>query len=257
MIATMKFSEYIAHHQVFTTAELLGACDSPAAAEEQLRRAVRSGAVERVRRGLLVSNYGRYEEADVDPFAVAMAADGEAVISFHSACVAHGIAHEVEFTCRFRSDLVRTPFSHRGISYEPCGPTEGIARRQQRSDTARIRVTTREQTILDCLDRPSLCGGAEEAVRSASAFAYVDEDALLGLVHDRGASTAARVGWLLSEKRGDWHVSDGTLAHLRHMSGGGPWRLGRCRGKAKGWSKEWRLMLPDESDEVRSWITRS
>lgn len=66
----MKFSEYISRHQVFTTSALMGAMDSPSSATEQLRLAIKAGTVECVRRGLLVSNYGRCEDRPLDPLTI-------------------------------------------------------------------------------------------------------------------------------------------------------------------------------------------
>lgn len=252
----MKFSDYISHHQVFTTAELMACCDSPTAAEEQLRLAVRSGCVERVRRGLLVSNYGRFEGAAVDPFAVVMAADGDAVVSYHSACEMHGVAHNVSFACQFRSDRVKTPFTFRGVDYVPCGSVGDVASKLVRSGDASVRAATREQTIVDCLDRPGLAGGVEEAVRSVSALAYIDSEALLGIVRGKTPATASRVGWLLSEKADDWHVADELLGELKGMLGNGPYRLGKPSARGSGWSRDWRLVLPEANEEVSTWVTK-
>ncbi len=49
IIRNMKFTEYISSHHVFRTRELLASCDSPSSAEEQLRVAIKSGKVERIR----------------------------------------------------------------------------------------------------------------------------------------------------------------------------------------------------------------
>ncbi|MBP3884891.1 MAG: hypothetical protein J6D54_08160 [Olsenella sp.] len=253
----MKFTRYIATHHAFTTSDLMAAMDSPASAEEQLRLAVRSGAVERVRRGLLVSNYGRYEDAPIDPAAVVMAADPEAVLSYHSALEAHGVAHNVGFVCLFRSDVVRSPFSFRGVGYEPCGSVADARSRMLRTDSSHRRVTTKEQTLVDCLDRPSLAGGAEEAVRGVTAFAYLDIDELLGSLNRSSASTVSRVGWLLEEKAEDWHVGEELLSRLESRLGKGPYRLGRPHTDRCGWSSRWRLLLPEGNEEVETWITRS
>ena len=99
----MKFTEYIHSHHVFAVEGLLAASDSPAAARQQLKDAVCSGAVERVRRGLYASNSGRYEGTGVDPYEVVAALDAETVLSYHSALEAHGVAHNVGFECRFRT----------------------------------------------------------------------------------------------------------------------------------------------------------
>ncbi|MBQ3283009.1 MAG: hypothetical protein IJH42_04065 [Atopobiaceae bacterium] len=241
---------------MFTTSDLMGAMDSPAAAEQQLRLAVRSGAVERARRGLLVSNSGRFEDAPVDPYDVVAAADPLAVLSYHSALEAHGVAHNAGFACQFRSRLVKASFEFRGVRYVPCGSPDGIASGPVRGGASRRVATTREQTVVDCLASPAKAGGAEEAVRSLSAFAYLDLDALVAAVSGLGPSMASRVGWLLSEKRGDWHVGQDVLDALRGMTGSGPYRLGARGAGPGGFSAEWRLILPEADEEVASWITR-
>lgn len=250
----MRFTEYIDSHHVFTTAALMAAADSPGAAREQLRRAVRAGDVERARRGLLVSNHGRFEGAPVDSAEIVSALDPSAALSYHSALAAWGVEHQVGFACQFRSDTVKTGFSFRGMRYEPCGPLGNAETATIRVPWGRRRVTTRERTVLDCLDRPALAGGAEEAVRGASAFAWLDVDELVAMAVGEGSSACARTGWLLSEKADDWHVVRVQLAQLAGMLGKGPYRLGHPRGHV-GWSGGWRLLLPDEEEEVRTWVT--
>ena len=253
----MKFTQYINGHQVFTTSQLMSAMDSVDAAEQQLRLAVRSGAVERVRRGLLVSNHGRYEDVSVDPYDVIAAADPEAALCFHSALEAHGVAHNVGFACQFRSDAVKTPFEFRGVRYEPCGPAGDALVGMVRARGVRRRATTREQTVLDCLSAPARAGGAEEAVRGISAFVYLDVPRLAAMVRLLGPSMASRVGWLLSQKAADWHVEPSVLEELKRAIGPGPYRLGAAHQGEGGWSSEWRLILPESNEEVASWITRS
>lgn len=255
-MSSMKFTEYIDTHHAFTTVALMSAMDSPASAEEQLRLAVRAGAVERARRGLLVSNHGRYRDAPLDPAELLSALDSGAVLSYHSALGAWGVAHDMGFACRFRSDGVRSAFAFRGVSYEPSGPLGGVGSTAIRADWGRKRVTTREQTVLDCLGVPRLSGGIEEAVRGSSSFEWLDVDALARMASSRGPSAASRVGWLLEQKRGDWHVDDEVLSQLEATLGHGPYRLGRAQGEG-GWSARWRLVLPDANEEVASWIAHT
>ena len=253
----MKFTEYISTHQVFTTADLLAAADSASAAEQQLGSAVRSGSVERVRRGLLVSNHGRYEEAPVDPYQLVSTADPRVVLCYHSALEAHGVAHNVGFECRFLSDVIHTPFAFRGMRYMPLGNVAETPSALVRGSSLRRRATTRERTILDCLASPGKAGGDEEAIRSVTAFAYIDAAALVDAACGAGPSAASRVGWLLTEKANDWHVDPRLLQRLRAAIASGPYRLGRGMGEEHGFSAEWRLILPGRNEEVASWITRA
>ena len=114
----MNFKEYIETHQVFTVDDLCPVA-SKASAKTLLRRALDAGEVERARRGLYVSKTGKFSGESPDPFRVLAAVDPEAVVSYHSALAAHGVAHNVSFECTFRSQTVRTPFEYGGVLYVP------------------------------------------------------------------------------------------------------------------------------------------
>ena len=126
-----------------------------------------------------------------------------------------------------------------------------------RGGSVRRRATTRERTILDCLESPGKAGGTEEVVRSLTAFAYVDVAALSAMARGKGPSAAARIGWLLTAKADDWHVDSAVLRQLKDAIATGPYRFGRPQGGEGGFSAEWRLILPDTNEEVTSWITNS
>ena len=119
----------------------------------------KSGFVERARRGLLVSSYGRFEGVSIDPYTVVAASDPEAVLSCHSALDAHGVAHNIGFVCQYRSNSIRTPFKFRGVRYIRCGPVGNVLYILVRGGSVRRLATTREQTIVDRLGAPAKAGG--------------------------------------------------------------------------------------------------
>lgn len=251
----MKFKKYIDSHQTFTTGDVY-AVATKETARTLLRRALKAGEVERVRRGAYVSKTGKFRGDAPDPFLVAKTVDPEAVISYYSALVAHDVAHNVGFECSFRSASVRSPFEYGGIRYVPfdAGDKPRVQSMHSKSYGA-IRVTTREQTLVDCLASPGRAGGVEEVVRSCSAFPYLDVEALLEVLEDAPAAVAARMGWLLKAKKGDWGVGDGALASLEERLGRGPSKLDPRSGENRGWSRRWRLYLPESEDEVLSWVS--
>lgn len=251
----MKFKDYIASHQAFTTEDIY-AIAAVEAAHTQLQRAVKSGEVERVRRGIYVSKTGKFTGEVPDPFLVARTTDPKAVISYHSALVAHGVAHNVSFECAFRSAKVRSPFEYGGVRYVPYDLGDNPRTQAMHSksyDT--ISVTTREQTLVDCLTNPGRAGGVEEAVRSCSAFPYLDVDGLLEILGCAPAAVVARAGWLLEAKQNDWGVTDETLLSLEERLGRGPSRLDPKTKENRGWSPRWKLYLPETEEEVLSWTS--
>lgn len=252
----MKFREYIEQTHAFTIDQMAGACDlSPASVKTTLRRAIRSGQIERVRRGAYVSKVGRFSTSGIDAFELASAIDESAIFSFHSALEAHGVAHNVSSVCQFRSAVVKTPFEYSGTSYRPYPSMPAVPTQVIRGRGAlRTIATTREQTIVDCLEHPDRAGGVEEALVSLSLFPYIDAEELEALVSNRSASLAARVGWLLEQKSKSWRVSEEVLERFQSMAAGGPFRLDKDAGKSLGWSNRWRLCLPDGEEEVGRWV---
>ena len=253
---SMKFRDYIEQIHVFTNQRLAEGCGlSAASAKTMLKRAVEAGSVERVRRGLYVSRTGRFATGNVDPFELVFALDADAMLSFHSALEAHGVAHNVGSTCQFRSTAVKVRFEYSGIAYVPYAFAESAPMQKLRGRSGlRIAVTTREQTIVDCLNHPERCGGIEEALMSVSLFPYIDADALLSLVSGGSASLAARVGWLLEQKADDWRIPPEALEKLSRMTNGGPYKLDKNSSNSQGWSRRWKLCLPAYEEEVESWV---
>ena len=251
----MKFREYIETHQVFTAGDIYKVA-TEATARTLLRRALGRGDIERVRRGLYVSKTGKYRGEVPDQLLVASTADPHAIISYHSALAAHGVAHSVGFECSFRSAVVRAPFEYSDIRYIPRDVGDAPTVQTMRGKPyGAVSVTTREQTLADCLAHPGRAGGTEEVVRSCSAFPYIDPEALLFILKGAPAAVAARVGWLLEVKAGDWGIGDDVLAALEARLGRGPSKLDPKSRENWGWNSRWKLYLPAGENEVESWVT--
>lgn len=97
-----------------------------------------------------------------------------------------------------------------------------------------VCVTTREQTVFDCLKHPEWAGGIEEVVRYLSALPYLDASKTAKLALTDSASMAARVGWLLEAKSEEWHVPPETLDLLRAASAGVTSRLDKRALSSRG-----------------------
>lgn len=251
----MKFKEYIETHQVFTVDDLRTVA-SVASARTLLGRALACGELERVRRSVYVSKTGKFAGESPDPLRVLMVVDPEAVVSYHSALVAHGVAHSVSFECSFRSKTVRTPFEYGGIRYSPHDDgdsplTQTIRARAYGSAT----TTIREQTLVDCLARQTRAGGLEEVIRSCSAFPYVETETLLTLLKKGSAAVAARAGWMLEAKAEDWNIPETLLVELESLLGRGPAKLAPGVKGNRGWNSRWKLYLPEAESELREWIS--
>lgn len=253
---SMKFKDYIDRTHIFTSAQLVEHCDlAKSSVKTTLKRAIDAGQIERVRRGVYVSKSGQFAQMGVDSFELVSAIDGDAVLSFHSALEAHGVAHNIGGVCQFRSTVVKSAFSYAGISYVPFPFAMRIPTQTVRGKGGlRISTTSREQTIIDCLNYPDRCGGIEEVLMSLSLFPYIDEKELRGLASTQSASLAARMGWLLEQKAVKWRISSEALNAFEVMAKGGPFKLDKSSKESRGWSSRWKLCLPENEEEIKEWL---
>ncbi|MDR2381313.1 MAG: hypothetical protein LBE08_09115, partial [Bifidobacteriaceae bacterium] len=152
-----------------------------------------------------------------------------------------------------------TAFDYAGQQYRPLGFPAAPVKAESLLTPAgrRYRVTTREQTLVDCLGRLALAGGPENALRSVGGFRHVDQGGLLALAEASSASLRARLGWVLQAKAAAWDVADPTLTSIANSLGGGPYFFSPSnRSGERHWVKRWKLYLPAPEPEMISWLNQ-
>jgi len=253
----MAIREYLDTHQAFSAAEFNRAFPGSVTDRNLLARAVRSGAVERVRHGVYVSKTGPYSRSQADPLDVALATTDDVVFCFLTALRLHGVLHNVVTVTQFYTAHKIGPFEYSGHYYQPRRRPDRPTDTQQLFTVTgrRYPVTTREQTLIDCLARPGSAGGPENLLRSLSGFAYLDSNRLLSL--PASGNTRAKLGWLLEAKREEWRVDDAILHGLQQSLGAGPYYFWSSRPpKDSHWANRWRLYLPYPEQEMITWLNQ-
>jgi predicted transcriptional regulator of viral defense system len=131
-------------------------------------------------RGVYVSRAGQFSEVEPDPYLVAAAVSHDVVMVYHTALELHGLAHSPSRRVQFTSSRLSPRFAYRDFEYEryqrPALPdsdedaasTTLVARPQ-----GVVRVTTRERTLVDCINHVALSGGRAAVSRSLAARPYV------------------------------------------------------------------------------------
>ncbi|MDR0782689.1 MAG: hypothetical protein LBE83_02910 [Propionibacteriaceae bacterium] len=253
----MAIREYLETHQAFSAVEFRHAFPDSVTDRNLLARAVRSGGVDRVRNGVYVSKSGPFSRSQADPLDVARAAAQDATFCLLSALRLHGVLHNVVTVTQFYTSHKITPFEYAGQHYQPRRlPARDVDTCNLFTTSGRsYPVTTREQTLLDCLARPGLAGGPDNLLRSLSGFAYLDIASFLA--RPISGNTSAKLGWLLENKREEWRVDDTTLATLKRNIGAGPYYFWSSRPpKDRYWVNRWRLYLPHPEQEMITWLNQ-
>jgi predicted transcriptional regulator of viral defense system len=251
--------EYLSTHQVFTRAQFARAFPDSVTDRNLLARAMRSGGVDRVRRGVYVSKTGQYAHTEADPFDVAVAVSADAVFCYLSALELYGTVHNVVTVILFYANHRIAAFEYAGRTYRPRHLPAHRVHTQAllRASGRRYQVTSKEQTLIDCLARPALAGGYENLLRSLSGLTYVDFARLHRLSAVVSDSTCAKLGWVLEVKRDEWGIDASLMEHLGGRIGGGPYYFWSSRPpKDSHWVNRWRLYLPHCEQEMAAWLNQ-
>lgn len=250
----MNTERYISERAVFTLDEFRASVRS-SSSYTMLTRAVRSGDVERVARGVYASRVGVWGQAEVDPFVVATALAPDATLVYHSALEAHDLAQTTWRVVQYESARVRSTVRYRGTEYRCYAPSlpssdpwHDLAVSTTtvfQHDQGLVRVATRERALVDCLNRIERSGGADEVRNSLAGLPYIDSANVIRYVRALGRpTTAARVGWYLEQHAEALYVPGDALEELHDLLGAGPYYLGT--GKvASNYNKRWRLYVGD------------
>lgn len=269
----MELNVFFAQRPLFTTEELdhfLAKKRSDVAPRPlaQVRKTLlsyhkKAGHLLLIRRGLYatVPAFRTPDQQPVDSFLIASRLTPDAVIAYHGALTLQGLAHSLREEVVVLSDQAFVnPLRFRGTLYRAVPPpralpaldalTLGVATWDRQG--LGIRVTDLERTVVDCLDRPMLSGGWEEVWHSLEGLdAYLNLELLLEYTDKlRTATTAAKVGYFLSQHQERLRVPDAVLDHLKAQR---PKRAHYVlRDRVAGRSRfvpEWNLMVPTLSGE--------
>ncbi len=264
----MKHEKFLFRHPVFTGEELAAHLASRGEVGRRSQEAflayyTRVGRVIRVRRGLyaVVPAGTDPESYPVDPYLIAGKLTSDAALSHHTALEFHGRAYSVwnqliYSASRPVESITFRLHGFRGVRFPETLRRAGMEHFDilgLECSGMRVRVASLERTLVDVLHRPDLSGGWEEIWRSLESVEFFNFDRVVEYVLLLGnATTAAKVGFFLEQRRKDLMVEERHLSPLRELRPRQPHYMDRNRKKPGCLVKDWNLVVPNEAFE-RSW----
>jgi predicted transcriptional regulator of viral defense system len=257
--ATMTPKQFFAHHPVFTTGEFAAVLNyrAPSSHDSLLAYHHRLGHLLRIRRGLYatVPPGTELHQLAVDPYILAAKLAPDSILAHRSALSFHGAAHSTDHF-PYLTDTAPRDFRFRGQVFQPvqfpkslrdAGQTLWGVTGAQRDGT-HLRVTSVERTLVDVLDRLDLWGNPVELWRSLESLKLLDLPCVVEYALCLGsATTAARVGFFLSQHREQFMVPESHLATLRAHRPRAPHYLEprqRTGSTATKFLSDWNLIVP-------------
>jgi predicted transcriptional regulator of viral defense system len=224
-----------------------------------IRRLLQARKLLRIRRGLYAALGPLEKPSDFVPdrFLVASKVRPRGYLGFHTALEFHGAAHSAHnnvYVVVGRQDKLR-PFPFRGTNYLAVlseRPATGVVTVEYAGSM--LRVSSKERTFMDCIDRPEYAGGWEECLLSLEAMGGVDVDKLRALLIESGRDLLLRKAGLVLEtlSRASAYyagVSQTILRKIQYRTGSAPMYLDPIRPPST-LNARWKLYVPDDFQNI-------
>lgn len=220
-------------------------------------RLIETGKLEAIRKGLYIvlSPTEQDEKYELDKLLIASKIRREYYLGFHTALEYYGSAYSVfneAYVCtksehRFDSfSFKRFTFKHVAAKDTTCQVVEKLYGKHI------LKVSSKERTFIECIDRPEYVGGWEECIKSLENLSGIDEEQLLSLtLKQTGKRLLSRVGFVLEllKNRSPFfeHISDNTLNEIEMKTRDSPQYL--ANGQKKAFNRRWNLWIPQGFEE--------
>jgi len=164
-------------------------------------------------------------------------------VSLLTAAAMHGAAHQAPqlFQVMVDRHLADRDIERVKLRFYANEYLDRMAVRERQVDTGRIRVATRETTVVDLVVHPDDAGGLSNVATVVAQIGDLDVLALARLASVRSRSVARRLGWLLGRFREDLELEP--LHEVARGGDGYPTRLVRAQPARGPIDADWNLQV--------------
>jgi predicted transcriptional regulator of viral defense system len=192
------------HMSTVTVAEAAEVLGGESRARGVLRRLHDRGWLQRAIGGryvLLPPEWGAEKVEDFDVYVLASATVETGYVGWWAAASRHGFTTQVPSVLHVASDRQLAPREIQGteVRYVKLTPKKFFGWQDMISFGRTFRISTPEKTIVDCVDRPDLCGGLVELARIVAAGVHLvaDSELVNCALRVGSISTCQRLGYFL------------------------------------------------------------
>lgn len=223
-----------------------------------VNRLVKSGKLQRIKKGLYVvlSPLEEPKRHVVDKLLIASKIRNKYYLGFHTALEYYGCAssfYNEAYVCVKAKDRFN-PFQYKRFSFRPVfveDITLGVEEKNYHGNT--IKVSSKERTFIECIDRIQYAGGWEECIKSLEGLGGLNIKKLVNLLLHKYKKDILfrRVGYILEllKERSPFyeHVNDHLLNEIERQITGPPQYL--IYGEKGPLNRRWKLYSPKSFEE--------
>jgi len=222
-----------------------------------VNKLIEKGKLQRIRKGLylVLSPIEDPEKHAVDKLLIASKIRAEYYLGFHTALEYYGTASSIyneAYVCVKPNDRFN-PFQYKRFRFKPVFVEDATFHVEEKHyQNSIIRVSSKERTLIECIDRVEYTGGWEECVKSLQGLGGLNLEKLLTLLHKhKSGNLYRRSGYVLEilKQRSPFyeHVDDQLLNEIQsHVKGPPRYLINRKKGVLQ---RRWKLYIPEDFEE--------
>ncbi len=192
-----------------------------------------------------------------DPYKIASHIVQPYYLAYHTAMELHGVGYTAINTKYVAALSSVKPFSYNTFQFicvKPLNDNVKLGAEELVVSNCKIKLSNRERTIIDCLDRLNYAGGLEEAIKSLRNFPSVDKKKLVLYLSKLNRKILyAKVGWFLELLREQWNIDENILNRLSDKVSGRAMYLDSTQKEVFHISK-WNLLVPRNINNILSGV---
>lgn len=220
-------------------------------------RLIKMGKLQPIRKELyaVVSPLEKPEKHEVDKLLIASKIRQKYYLGYHTALEYYGCANSLlneAYVCIQAKDRFN-PFHYKRFTFKPVfvkDTTSEIIEKPYYKNL--LKVSSKERTFIECIDRVQYAGGWEECIKSLEGLSGLYFGKLLNLTLKQGRISLTRqIGYVLEllKNRSPFyeHLNEKSLDKLAKKTRGLPRYL--IHGKEGPLNKKWNLYIPEDFEE--------
>jgi predicted transcriptional regulator of viral defense system len=220
-------------------------------------RLIKMGKLQPIRKELyaVVSPLEKPEKHEVDKLLIASKIRQNYYLGYHTALEYYGCANSLlneAYICIQAKDRFN-PFHYKRFTFKPVfvkDTTSEIIGKPYNKTL--LKVSSKERTFTECIDRVQYAGGWEECIKSLEGLSGLNFEKLLNLTLKQGRMSLTRqIGYVLEllKNRSPFyeHLNEKSLDKIAKKTRGLPQYL--IHGKSGPLNKKWNLYVPEDFEE--------
>ena len=238
----MKRYEKLLTLKVFNVEDIYNLTGNINTAKSIIRDLLLFNYIKRVKHNLYVVCNIEFKNTIPDQFMIASKIKDDAYISYHSALEYYGVKNQVFYEVYVSTKKRFTNFEFEGISYKYINSKNDFGIVQY----DKVRITDKERTFIDCIDKTNLAGGNEELIMCLELMGKLNGKKILEyLKYYHSSKLYAKVGFFLELYKEHYGVEQNVIRECREKCGNQRLYFNEETKRMKSkYVKEWNLIVP-------------